>query len=95
MAILLVEYRTPDFEGWKEVFDRDPMDRQGSGVTRHWIYRDADDPNHVILSLEFASAQAARTFLDLLESGQGGLRRGRGLGPGGGRGGLELSPAAC
>jgi hypothetical protein len=67
MAILLVEYRTPDFEGWKEVFDRDPMDRQGSGVTRHWIYRDADDPNHLILSLEFASAQAARTFLDLLE----------------------------
>jgi hypothetical protein len=67
MAILLVDYRTEDFRGWKEVFDRDPMDRGRSGVTRHWIYRDADDPAHVILSLEFRTAQAARAFLDALE----------------------------
>lgn len=67
MAILLVEYRIQDFGGWKEVFDRDPMDRGGNGVTRHWIYRDADDPEHVILSLELRTAQAARTFLDALE----------------------------
>jgi hypothetical protein len=24
MTILLIEYRTPDFGGWKEMFDRDP-----------------------------------------------------------------------
>jgi hypothetical protein len=67
MAILLVEYRTHDFAGWKQVFDRDPMNRGGSGVTRHWIYRDVDDPAHLVLSLEFASAEGAKTFLDLLE----------------------------
>jgi hypothetical protein len=67
VAILLIEYRTPDFPRWKDVFDRDPMDRRGSGATRHWIYRDADDPEHVILSLEFPTAQGARTFLDALE----------------------------
>lgn len=67
MAILQIDYRTRDFGGWKEMFDRDPMDRRGRGVTRHWVYRDADDPEHVILSLEFPTAQAARTFLDALE----------------------------
>jgi hypothetical protein len=67
MSILLVDYRIRDFGGWKEMFDRDPMDRGGRGVTRHWIYGDADDPEHVILSLEFRTAQAARTFLAALE----------------------------
>jgi hypothetical protein len=67
MAILLIHYRTQDFGGWKEVFDRDPMDRGASGVTRHWIYRDADDPEHVILSLEFQTVLTARKFLNALE----------------------------
>jgi hypothetical protein len=35
MTILLIEYRTPHFAGWKEVFDRDPMDRAGHAVARH------------------------------------------------------------
>jgi hypothetical protein len=60
MTVLLVEYRTQDVAGWKEVFDRDPMDRRGSGVTRHWIYRDVDDPSHLVLSMEFASAEGRR-----------------------------------
>lgn len=63
MTILLIEYRTPDFGGWKEMFDRDPMDREGHGVTRHWLYQDADDPTHIMLSLEFPSTDKARVFL--------------------------------
>jgi hypothetical protein len=67
MTILLVEYRTPDFAGWKVMFDRDPMHRGAHGATRHWIYQDADDPNHVILSLEFPSVEKAKEFLSALE----------------------------
>jgi hypothetical protein len=66
MALLLIEYRVPDFDGWKEVFDRDPMDRGGHGVTQHWLYQDADDPNHVMLSMEFPSTRNAKAFLDAL-----------------------------
>lgn len=64
MAILLIEYRVVDFDGWKAVFDRDPMGRGPHGVTRHWLYRDAGDPNHLMLSLEFPSADQAKSFLD-------------------------------
>jgi hypothetical protein len=67
MTILLIEYRTPDFAAWKEMFDRDPMDRGAHGVTQHWIYQDADDANHNILSLEFPSAEKAKAFLNALE----------------------------
>jgi hypothetical protein len=67
MAILLIEYRTPNFAEWKGMFDRDPMDRGGHGVTRHWLYQEAGDPNHIILSLEFPSAERAKAFLNALE----------------------------
>lgn len=67
MAMLLIDYRVVDFAGWKAVFDQDPMGRKPHGVTRHWLYRDAEDPNHLILSLEFPSADQATTFRNLLQ----------------------------
>jgi heme-degrading monooxygenase HmoA len=64
MALLTIEYQVPDFAGWKQIFDKDPMGRSSHGVTRHWIYQDADNPNHVMLSMEFGSADDARRFLN-------------------------------
>jgi hypothetical protein len=48
------------------MFDRDLMDRGCHGVTRHWLYQDADDPTHNMLSLEFLSTEKARVFLSAL-----------------------------
>jgi hypothetical protein len=36
-------------------------------VTRHWIYQDCEDPNHLMLSLEFPSAEQAKVFRKALE----------------------------
>jgi hypothetical protein len=65
MAVLLIDYRVEDFDGWKAVFDQDPLGRRSHGVTHHRLYRDADDPEHLLLSLEFPSADQARRFRDL------------------------------
>lgn len=62
MSILLIEYRVEDFSDWKAVFDKDPLGRRRHGVTRHRIYRDSDDPDHLMLSLEFPSEDEAKTF---------------------------------
>jgi hypothetical protein len=67
MAMLLIDYRVADVAGWKAIFDQDPLGRKPHGVTRHWLYRDTDDPNHLMLSLEFPSADHAKTFLTLLQ----------------------------
>jgi hypothetical protein len=67
MAILMIEYRVADFAGWKAVFDQDPMGRGSHGVSRHWIYQDCDDPNHLMLSMEFASAEEARAFRNAMQ----------------------------
>jgi uncharacterized protein YciI len=67
MAVLQIEYDVPDFGNWKAVFDRDPMGRASHGVTRHWIYRAADDSTRVVLNLEFPTDEQARAFRDILQ----------------------------
>ena len=65
MAILLIEYRVPDFGAWKRIFDRDPLGRAHHRATGHVIYADADRPDQFILGIEFDSLDDARAFRDL------------------------------
>jgi hypothetical protein len=65
MALLLIEYQVGDFAEWKTIFEQDPLGRSTHGVTRHWLYQDPDDPNHLMVSLEFPSTDQARSFLTL------------------------------
>ena len=60
MSILLIDYRVQDVVGWRAIFDQDPVGRAQHGVTRHWIYQDCEDPNHLMVSLEFPSAEQAK-----------------------------------
>jgi hypothetical protein len=66
MHILRIEHRVPDFDGWKEAFDSDPIGRKQSGVRRYRVLRPIDDPNYVMIDLEFDSlneAEAVRAAL--------------------------------
>lgn len=62
MPILQIEHRVRDFDGWKEAFDSDPVGREQGGVRRYRIARLADDPNHVLIELEFDTQGEAETF---------------------------------
>lgn len=64
MPIVRIEHRVPDFEKWKQAFDRDPIDRKGSGVRRYQILRLQDDPNFVMIDLEFGSVREVEVFLN-------------------------------
>lgn len=66
MLTLQLEHAIRDFAMWKAAFDRDPIDRRALGVLRHRIARPADDPNYVVVELDFDStgeAEACRTAL--------------------------------
>ena len=63
MPLLRIEHRVPDYEGWKQAFDSDPADRKGSGVKRFSIMRSIDDPQHVLIDLEFDTAGEAEALL--------------------------------
>ncbi len=63
MPILRIEHHVPNFENWKRAFDSDPVGRQRSGVRRYSILRDVDDPNYVLIDLEFNSREEAEGLL--------------------------------
>ena len=66
MHILRIEHSVPDFDAWKEAFDGDPVGREQGGVRRYRILRQVDDPNYVMIDLEFDSSSEANTFLAAL-----------------------------
>ena len=67
MIILQIEHPVKDYAGWKNVFDKDPMDRKGSGVKRYSIYRAADDPFLVFIIMEMNSLEEASVLLEKLK----------------------------
>ena len=68
MPILRIQHAVPDFESWKRAFESDPMDRKRSGVRHYWVYRSVDDPNFVMIDLEFDSIREAEAMLERLRS---------------------------
>jgi len=62
MHVLRIEHQVPDFDGWKAAFDSDPMGRKQSGVRRYQVLRPIDDPNYVMIDLEFDSSSDAEAF---------------------------------
>ena len=56
---LKIEHAIVNFETWKEAFERDPIGRERSGVRSYRICRPVDDPNYVIIDLDFDGASEA------------------------------------
>ena len=63
---LQIEHRVMNFEGWREAFQSDPIDRKKSGVRRYNIFRLHGDPNYVIVDLEFDNLKDAEDTLAAL-----------------------------
>jgi hypothetical protein len=58
--ILRIEHSVVDYDAWKEAFDGDPICRKQSGVRRHRVMRAVEDPDYVMIDLEFQSASGAQ-----------------------------------
>lgn len=74
MPILRIEHSVPDFNGWKRAFDSDPVNRKGMGVRRYQVMRSVEDPDYVLIDLEFDSVAEAEGLLSKMRqvwSGEG------------------------
>ena len=67
MYVLKIEYPVADYDAWKAAFDRDLLDREGSGVRRYRVLRPTDDPNYVMIDLDFDEASEAELYLAALQ----------------------------
>ena len=67
MPTIRIQHVVPDFNRWKDAFDRDPMDRKGSGVTQYRVYRSVNEPNLVMIDLDLETLSQSRALLERLE----------------------------
>jgi len=58
MSYVLVKLEVADYDRWKPIFDADGANRQAGGSKGGQLFRSADDPNEVIMLLEWDLEQA-------------------------------------
>jgi hypothetical protein len=68
MVVLQIEHQVPNFDGWKKAFENDPVDRKKAGVRRYKILQLADNPNYVIIELEFDLLKEAEDMYAALQN---------------------------
>ena len=62
MPYLLIRHKVMDYEQWKSAFDAHCVTRQANGSRGGQLFRSADDPNELILLLEWDVMEKARQF---------------------------------
>lgn len=66
MPSLHIENTVRDYDQWKAAFDRFERTRAEQGVRSYRVSRRADDPNRVVVDLDFDSLADATRFRELL-----------------------------
>jgi heme-degrading monooxygenase HmoA len=62
MPYLAVQLKVQDFTRWKGVFDEHGSMRRASGSKGGYVFQSADDPNAVVVVLEWDDLNRARQF---------------------------------
>jgi heme-degrading monooxygenase HmoA len=62
MPYLLVRHKVEDYEKWKPVFNEHSKVRRASGSKGGHLFRNADDPNEIVVLLEWDTVEKARKF---------------------------------
>jgi hypothetical protein len=69
MTFMVTAGHVGDYEKWREMFDQDPP-RAREHAAGHRVFQSVDDPNEVVVQVEFRSHDAATEGRDrLLASG--------------------------
>ena len=62
MPYVLVRHKVEDYAKWKPVFDEHAVTREGSGSQGGYLLRNADNPNELVVLLEWDDLAKARQF---------------------------------
>jgi heme-degrading monooxygenase HmoA len=63
MPYLLIRHKVRDYATWRAVFDEHGSARKENGSEGGFLFRNADDPDEVIVILEWDSLGKAREFV--------------------------------
>ncbi len=62
MAILFGRATVEDYATFRSAFDGAEEIRQAAGSTGNTVYQSVDDPNEIVVRIEFPTADAAKAF---------------------------------
>lgn len=62
-TVTLVRHHVTDFDAWKSQYDVAAPLQKANGVLAHQVLRSGSDPNDVVVSHTFDSADAAHAFM--------------------------------
>lgn len=62
MAYLLVRHTADDYSKWRPVFDDHEAMRKAGGSKSARVFRNADNPNEIVLLMEWDEIERAREF---------------------------------
>jgi heme-degrading monooxygenase HmoA len=62
MPFLLIRHKVEDFARWKPIFDEHGAARKTGGSKGGWLFRSADDPNELLILLEWDNLSNGRQF---------------------------------
>lgn len=68
MPTLHIEHPITDFPTWASAFDRFADARRNAGVRAARVLQPVDDPNYVVIDLDFDTTAQAEGFLRFLET---------------------------
>jgi hypothetical protein len=68
MPTLHIEHPITDFDTWTDAFNRFAEVRRQAGVRAHRVQRPVDDPNYVVIDLDFDTTTSAASFLRFLNT---------------------------
>jgi hypothetical protein len=60
---LTVHFKVKDFNAWRTSYDVNAKNRTSAGITNSKVFRNADDPNEVVILQDVADVAKARTWL--------------------------------
>jgi quinol monooxygenase YgiN len=64
MLAMLIRHKVADERAWQPVFDENRMTRRANGCQQEHVFRNADDPNELVVLLEWDDLERARLYAD-------------------------------
>jgi hypothetical protein len=62
MAMMVIHHKVKDYAAWRPAYDAHEQSRASAGITNGRVFRDADDPNDLVIILDVADVDRARTW---------------------------------
>jgi len=64
LTFVLVIHRVEDYFKWKLIYDEDGATRKAKGSKGSSVFRNANDPNHIIVMSEWENLEKAKNFAE-------------------------------